>query len=169
MMTTVMLRTALALAVISALVDYQPAKSIEQAPANSQVRSIGELSWLAGDWQTGPGGRAQIEEHWTQPSGGTMIGMGRTLAGGKTVEFEYLRLEERSGEIYYVAHPKARCPGTDFKLTSLTPQAAVFENPQHDFPKRVIYRRNADGSVTASIDGGEGTRQQSFPYLPMKK
>lgn len=169
MTTTGILRTALALAVIGALVDHQPAKGSEQAPTNSPVRSIGELSWLAGDWQTAPGGRTQIEEHWTLPSGGTMIGMGRTLAGGKTVEFEFLRLEERNGDIYYVAHPKARCPGTAFKLTRLTPQAVVFENPQHDFPKRVMYRRNADGSLTASIDGGEGTRQQSFPYLPMKK
>ncbi len=98
-----------------------------------------------------------------------MIGMGRTIAGGKTVEFEYLRLEQRGDGIYYVAHPKARSPGTDFKLTRLSAQEAVFENPQHDFPKRIIYRKNADGSLTASIDGGEGTRSISFAYLPMKK
>ena len=45
-----------------------------------------------------------------------MLGMSRTVAGDKTVEFEYLRIEQRADGIYYVAHPKARCPGTDFKL-----------------------------------------------------
>jgi hypothetical protein len=140
-----------------------------QAPAAESARTIADLAWIAGDWQTAAGGRAQIEEHWTQPAGGTMIGMGRTIGGGKTVEFEYLRLEQRADAIYYVAHPKARSPGTDFKLTRLTAQEAVFENPQHDFPKRIIYRKNADGSLTASIDGGEGTKTVSFAYLPMKK
>ena len=128
----------------------------------------GDLAWMSGDWQTAAGGRAQIEEHWTTPAGGSMIGMGRTIAGDKTVEFEYLRLEQRADAIYYVAHPKARCPGTDFKLTRLSAKEAVFENPQHDFPKRVTYQKNSDGSLTASIDGGEGTKSQKFAYFPMR-
>jgi hypothetical protein len=136
-----------------------------QAPSTA----IADLAWIAGDWQTAAGGRSQVEEHWTQPAGRTMIGMGRTIAGGKTTEFEYLRLEQRADAIYYVAHPKARSPGTDFKLTRVSAQEAVFENPQHDFPKRIIYRKNVDGSLTASIDGGEGTRSIAFAYLPMKK
>jgi hypothetical protein len=123
----------------------------------AQTTSLADISWISGDWQTAPGGRAQIEEHWTTAAGGTMMGMSRTVAGEKTVEFEYLRIEQRADGIYYVAHPKARCPGTDFKLTKASATEAVFENPQHDFPKRVIYRKTADDSLTASIDGGEGT------------
>jgi len=140
-----------------------------QAPASGQTHTIADLGWITGDWQTAPGGRAQIEEHWTKPDGGSMIGMGRTVAGGKTVEFEYLRIEQRVDAIYYVAHPKARCPGTDFKLTRRTAGEAVFENPQHDFPKRIMYRKNPDGSLTASIDGGEGTKSQSFAFVPITK
>ncbi len=169
MILTLILRTAVALIVLGAVAGTQPTMTFSQSPPAGPTRTISELSWLAGDWQTPSGGRTQIEEHWTQPAGGTMIGMGRTQAGGKTIEFEYLRLEARGGEIYYVAHPKARCPGTDFKLTSLSAQAAIFENPQHDFPKRVIYRKNPDGTLTASIDGGEGTKSQSFQYQPIKK
>jgi len=127
-----------------------------------------DLGWIAGSWRTAPGGRVDIEEHWMQPAGGSMLGMSRTVAGDRTVEFEYLRLEQRGAEIFYVAHPKARYPGTDFKLTRLNGQEAVFENPAHDFPKRIIYRKGADGSLTASIDGGEGTRQMKFEYFPMK-
>jgi hypothetical protein len=155
------------LACVFLLVDSDHSKA--QGPAAVPARSLADLSWIAGDWQTAQGGRRQVEEHWTAPAAGTMIGMGRTIAGGKTVEFEYLRLEERAGAIYYVAHPKARSPGTDFKLTRLTGQEAMFENPEHDFPKRILYRKNADGSLTASIDGGDGTRSITFAYLPMKK
>lgn len=134
-----------------------------------QTPTIADLSWISGDWQTAPGGRTQIEEHWTKVAGGSMMGMSRTVAGDKTAEFEYLRIEQRADGVYYVAHPKARCPGTDFKLTRASATEAVFENPQHDFPKRVIYRKSGDDSLTASIDGGEGTRAMSFSFRRMKQ
>jgi len=134
----------------------------------AEIHSIVALSWITGDWQTAPGGRAQIEEHWTKPAGGSMLGMSRTVAGEKTAEFEYLRIEQRDDGIYYVAHPKARCPGTDFKLTRASASEAVFENPQHDFPKRIIYRKTGDDTITASIDGGEGSKAMSFSFQRMK-
>ena len=134
-----------------------------------QTQTIADLSWIAGDWQTAPGGRAQIEEHWTSVAGGSMMGMSRTVAGEKTVEFEYLRIEQRTDGVYYVAHPKARCPSTDFKLTRASATEAVFENPQHDFPKRIIYRKSGDDSLTASIDGGEGTKAMSFAFRRMTR
>ena len=141
----------------------------KQTRATAAAPAISDLVWISGDWQTAAGARAQIEEHWTRPAGDSMIGMSRTVVGDKTVEFEYLRIEQRDDEIYYVAHPKARCPGTDFKLTSLSAQEAVFENPQHDFPKRIIYRKNSDGSLIASIDSGAGTKSRSFAYRPVSK
>ena len=133
----------------------------------TQAPTLADISWISGDWQTASGGRAQIEEHWTPAAGATMMGMSRTVAGEKTVEFEYLRIEQRADGIFYVAHPKARCPGTDFKLTRASASEAVFENPQHDFPKRIIYRKTDDG-LTASIDGGEGTKSMSYAFKRIK-
>ena len=130
---------------------------------------ISDLKWLAGDWQTAPGERSQTDEHWTNAAGGSMLGLSRTVAGGRTYEFEYLRIEQRADGIFYVAHPKARCPGTDFKLTSITTTQAVFENPAHDFPKRITYRKTAEGSLVASVDGGPGSKGFTLTYLPMKK
>lgn len=133
-----------------------------QTPATS----MNDVAWIGGDWQTAPGSK-QIEERWTKVAGGTMMGVSRTVAGDKTVEFEFLRIEQRADGIYYVAQPKGRCPGTDFKLTKASATEAVFENPQHDFPKRIIYRKTADDSLTASIDGGEGTKAMLFTYKKM--
>lgn len=139
-----------------------------QAQAAVQTPTLADLSWMVGDWQTAPGGRAQIEEHWTQAAGGTMIGMGRTVAGDKTVEFEYLRIEQRADGIFYVAHPKGQSPGTDFKLTRASATEVMFENPQHDFPKRIMYRKGADDTLTATVDGGEASKAQTFSYRRMK-
>jgi hypothetical protein len=136
--------------------------------ASSQTPALADLAWIAGAWQMEPGGKRQIEEHWTQAAGATMLGMSRTVAGEKTVEFEYLRIEQRADGIFYVAHPQARCPATDFKLTRASANEAVFENPQHDFPKRIIYRKGADNSLTAIVDGGEGTKATSYAYKRMR-
>jgi len=135
--------------------------------ASTQTSTLADLAWIAGAWQT-ESGRRQTEEHWTQAAGASMMGMSRTVAGDKTVEFEYLRIEQRADGIYYVAHPKARCPGTDFKLTRASATEAIFENPQHDFPKRIIYRKTGDDALTASIDGGEGTKAMTFAYRRAK-
>ena len=131
--------------------------------------TIADLAWMAGDWQTDPTGRAVSEEHWTRPVGGSMIGTSRTLIGDRTASFEFLRIEVRGDAIYYVASPKGRCPATDFKLTRVSGQEAVFENPQHDFPKRIIYRKNSEGGLSAMVDGGEGTKSEKFDFKPITK
>jgi uncharacterized protein DUF6265 len=145
------------------------AKVSTRSRAAVTAPALSELAWMSGAWETGAGGRVQVEEHWTRPAGATMLGMSRTIAGGRTIEFEYLRLEQRANGIFYVAHPKARCPGTDFKLTRLSGQEAIFENPEHDFPRRIIYRKHPDGSLTAIVDGGEGAKSQSFVYSPITR
>lgn len=155
--------------VLTALLTFSTTNLKAQTPATTPPQTISELSWLAGDWQTAAEGRSQTDEHWTYPAGGSMLGLSRTVAGGRTYEFEYLRIEQREDGIYYVAHPKARCPGTDFKMTRLTATEAVFENPAHDFPKRITYRKTAGGSIVASVDAGPGSKAITFTYLPLKK
>jgi hypothetical protein len=142
--------------------------AIEANQSNKPAFKIEDLSWMSGDWETASG-RQQIDEHWSKVAGGSMMGMSRTVAGGKTVSFEYLRIEARGAEIYYVAHPRARNPGTDFKLVRLTGDEAVFENLAHDFPKRLLYRRNRDGTLTARVegDGTEKEKAQEFHYRPI--
>jgi len=165
------LSTAAVLIFVFGVVLVWPSSVSSQATAArpTLTSTISGLAWISGDWQTAVGSRAQIEEHWTQPAGGSMIGMSRTIVGAKTVEFEYLRLEQRGDAIYYVASPKGRCPATEFKLIQLTEREAVFANPAHDFPKRIIYRKGSNDSLLANIDGGEGTKPQSFTYFRLGK
>ena len=126
--------------------------------------SIDSLSWLSGGW-SGSMGKAKIEEYWTPAEGNTMLGVNRTIVDGKTVAFEFLRIEERADGIYYVAHPGARS-GTEFKLTRMTESEAVFENPDHDHPKIIRYRRDGRDSMVAQIEGNPGGKHvvQDFRY-----
>ena len=136
--------------------------------AQSQ-ESLSDLAWLAGGWQ-GTMGKAQIEEHWIQPAGGTMLGVSRTVASGRTVAFEFLRIESRADGTFYVAQPQGR-PPVQFKLTQLAENRAVFENPQHDYPKIIRYSKEVDGSLRAEIEGDEKGKHKKmeFKFQPISK
>ena len=53
----------------------------------AQSFKIEDLAWISGDWETASG-RMQIDEHWTRVAGNSLIGMSRTVGGGKTVFFD---------------------------------------------------------------------------------
>ena len=88
------LACALVSVAISTIFSLGSAASNETASLAVDAK-IEDLAWISGDWETASG-PMQIEEHWTRVAGGSMIGMGRTIAKGKTVFFEYLRIEARA-------------------------------------------------------------------------
>jgi flagellar basal body rod protein FlgF len=94
-----------------------------------------------------------------------MLGMGRTVRGGKTTEYEYLQIRDDSGRLVYDARPSGQAQAI-FPLLTLNGNEVVFENSAHDFPQRVIYRRGADGSVSARIEGTRNGKVSGidFPY-----
>ena len=72
-----------------------------------------------------------------------------------------MRIEARDDGIYYVAQPGGR-PPVDFKLASESASELVFVNPGHaDHLKKVIYRRESDGNLTARIEGENGGKEFS--------
>ena len=117
----------------------------------AQPTRVTDLAWIAGHWQ-GTKGKSQIEEHWLPPSGGAMLAVSRTLVENRMTAFEFLRIEERDDVIYYVAQPQGR-PPTDFRLIRISAREAIFENAQHDFPQRIIYRLEGEDELVARIEG----------------
>jgi hypothetical protein len=125
--------------------------------------SLADIGWLAGDWEMSAGTRC-VEEHWTTPSSNLLVGMSRTVEGGRTTSFEFVRIEARADGIYYVAQPSGR-PPVDFKLASDVASELVFVNPGHaDHLKRIVYRRQADGGLTARIEGEDAGRPFAVDY-----
>jgi hypothetical protein len=130
-----------------------------QAAGNAAPTRItaNDFEFMSGSWQSGSVARV-VEEHWTLPKGGTLLGMSRTVAGGKTSAFEFPRLEETRDGVDYVAQPGGR-PPTRFRCTSVENRKAVFENPQHDFPTKIVYER-VDDELIATVSGPENPREK---------
>ncbi len=94
-----------------------------------------------------------------------MLGMSRTVSGGKTVAFEYLRIvEEVGGWIVLIASPSGQ-ETARFRMVSMSEYDVVFENKEHDFPQRIIYRLVASGKLLGRIEGvvDGAERSADFP------
>ena len=125
--------------------------------------TLHDFAWLAGGWQLTDGARC-VEEHWTQPSSNLLVGTSRTVEGGRTVSFEFLRIEARADGIYYVPQPAGR-PPVDFRLSSDSASELVFVNPGHaDHLKRIVYKRQGENGLTARIEGEDNGRAFAVDY-----
>ena len=141
---------------------YRHAEDIDlPTPAKS---AIGDLAWLAGAWVGTRSSGSSIEERWSPPLGGAMLAVSRTVnTRGRMSAFEFLRIIEREGGLVYIAQPGGIAP-TEFILTELTTTRAVFDNPRHDYPKRIIYQLSADGVLTATVGFMKGGTPGRFEY-----
>ena len=126
-----------------------------------EKKSLKDLSWIAGRWE-GPQDGGTFEEHWLSPVGGVMIGMGRLTKGDKTLFTEFLRIvETKEGAEYRVSiHGQ---PETTFKQTSRSEAEVIFENPTHDFPQKIGYRKVKDG-LLAWIEGNQGGKPEKMEF-----
>jgi Domain of unknown function (DUF6265) len=131
----------------------------------SQPHGAGQLAWLTGCWELNRDGRHIIEQ-WTPPEAGTLLGLSRTVVADKTREYEFMLIREGETGLEYVAKPSGQ-PEATFTATRVSAEEVVFENPQHDFPIRVMYRREKTGGLLAAIEGNRnGTlRRIEYPYV----
>jgi hypothetical protein len=137
------------------------------SPANAQTPGVvGRLAWMSGCWQRTARQGPIIDEQWMTPRGKSMLGMSRTVRGDSLIEYEQLRIGARAGHAVYFAAPSGQTP-TEFTAASVGDTLVVFENPQHDFPQRVIYRKRGADSLIARIEGTTGAtaRGIDFPYV----
>lgn len=142
------------------------ARAQEAASGNPDVDA---LVWLAGCWMGSTAGRL-VEEQWMAPRGGTLLGTSRTVVDDRTTEYEFLQIRQQDDGVFFVARPSGQTE-TAFRLVTLAAalsSEAVFDNPTHDFPQRVIYRLQPDGSLLARIEGAKDGSPLAVD-LPMRR
>jgi hypothetical protein len=71
-------------------------KLAEGAPR--PAATVADLAWLAGRW-IGEGLGGTLDEVWSEPAGGAMVGYFRLVAKGKPVFYEIMTLVEHEGSV----------------------------------------------------------------------
>ena len=119
-----------------------------------QDDELAAFAWLEGEWQRTTR-RGVAIERWRRVRGVGLVGEAVLLPTDADTEVptEALLLVTMGADTFYIARPPENPYPTAFRLVSHADDTAVFENPTHDFPQRIIYRRISDDAMTASIEG----------------
>jgi len=138
---------------------------LSTAAFTSSTAGVDQLGWLKGCWERRTARGAFIQEQWMAPRGGMMMGMARTFVRDTLREYEFVVIREVEGKLRYEAHPSGQAAAT-FPQKSLNDTLVEFEDPAHDYPQRIGYRKVGTDSVIAWIDGTtpQGPRKVEFPY-----
>jgi len=67
----------------------------------------------------------------------------------------------------FIASPSGQNT-TGFALVSVTDHEVIFENPDHDFPQRIIYRLLSDEDLLGRIEGTINGTARAIDF-PLKK
>lgn len=132
--------------------------------AQSAADPVQSLQWMAGCWEQRAGERVATEM-WMPPAGGMMVGASRTVSRGAARAYEHLRLHASDGRLVYTALPSGQkeTAFTSAVLGASPTDSITFENPAHDFPTRITYRRVGSDSLVARVEGpGQGGAMRGF-------
>jgi len=133
-----------------------------------------ELDKLLGVWKTEKK-NGFLYESWQKISDSEFQGKSFKIVGADTVVLERVRLAQDQGlSIVYAVRVDGENSGQEtlFYLKKVTGGDYIFENLQHDFPKRIVYTIPKRDTLHAYIEGEiEGKNQRSdYNYVraPLK-
>lgn len=134
------------------------------ASAQDRPHSMEQLRWISGCWENRSETRLS-QEYWLPPVGDAMLGVNRLVRDGKLRFYEFLRIRQIGDSILYIVKPSGQKEAS-FTLIEVSDSLAVFENPEHDFPQRIVYQLNGDGTLAARIEGMQNGKErvENFPY-----
>jgi len=120
--------------------------------------------FLQGTWKIE---NKETYEHWDKLNNTSLKGFSYKMANGQQVITEYLDIYLLENEIIYTATVLKQNggKGINFTLTQ-TDNTYVFENPTHDFPKKIIYQKLSDTELLVTISDG---KQKTFSYKMNKQ
>jgi hypothetical protein len=108
------------------------------------------ISLLSGYWLSCSEG-VEISETWSDLRSGMLLGTSITVKRSGKLSWESARIAPSDEGYVFFANPSGQAP-TRFRLKSADSDELVFENLEHDFPQRLIYRRDKD-MLHARIEG----------------
>lgn len=145
----------------------------EEEQAGESFPAFEKLIWLEGTWVARPSPGEENRdsnlvtvESWQRIDARTLEGHSYTIKQGDTVFTEKLRLEQNEKGIFYIATVPHNPGPVYFKLIRIEEDEAVFENPAHDFPNRIIYRRERGevDTLHARIEGVRKGRESAVDF-----
>lgn len=121
-------------------------------------KALADLQQLVGEWRTETDKKGKYTTKiWLKDSVG-FAGTGMEIKKEKTIGEESLRIFIREGTLYYSANVRSQNKEAwiDFAMTEHTENTWMFENPVHDFPRKIRYTLKDENSLIVNVSGRDG-------------
>jgi hypothetical protein len=131
------------------------------ATTGRTIAQIALPTFLEGTWKME---NRDLYEHWDILGDGSMRGYSYRIMNGEEVTTEYLEISLRGEQVVYTAIVPGQNEGKpiDFILHQPDSHTYSFENPGHDFPRKIVYQKRSDSEIYVQVsDGG----QRGFAYV----
>lgn len=114
-----------------------------------------QLKQLEGCWQRTGTSVPEFEE-WKIRDSFSMVGRMYKVKEGDTLVSEEILLIKKQQQVFYQAKTfnQPEQERVSFRLTGYQNGSYFFENPKHDFPRRIVYSFKGLDSLHAWIDAG---------------
>ena len=132
----------------------------------SPKASLADASWISGYWK-GHAMGGQIEEIWSAPMGGSMMGSFKLVEDDKVVFYELETITETNGTLLLqIKHFNADLTGweekdksVDFKLVKVTPDKLFFDD--------LTFEKLGDNemNIYVVIEDKDGAEEVKFNYV----
>ena len=113
--------------------------------------SLSELGWLVGTWVYDDG-TFNSKHVWMPAKGQVMLATQRDRRDGRTRHVEFIQLREAADGVVFHVYPIGQQP-SDFHLVWADQRRVVFENPDHDFPQRILYWIENGKTLVSRVEG----------------
>ena len=138
------------------------------ASITSSAQKIDQMKWVVGTWKINAGTNIIIEE-WKVSNDTTIAGKSYFIKNGTdTIPQETIEIAFRNGDWHYIPTVKNQnnAQPVPFKVIFLRGMEFISENPAHDFPQRIAYRR-IKNQLFASIEGKRNGKysKQNFDFI----
>lgn len=122
---------------------------------------LAEMGWLAGTWSGDMWG-GRFEAHYSTPEGGRILSHSRLFVEGAERYYEFEVFEPGAELVRLTPYPRGKA-ADGFTLSEHDPVArkAVFENPEKDYPTRIVYQRVADDELVITLSDPHGGSEKT--------
>lgn len=133
-----------------------PATSSASTPSSSPAPQIADLAFLAGDWE-GPMWGGGFHAYYCTPEGGRVMSYNTLRKDGRIAYHEFEVFEPEGDKVIFRPFPAGK-PADTLTLVECDrkQRKAVCENPQKDFPTRIVYHRVAEDRLVITLSDPHG-------------
>lgn len=138
--------------------------SCSNGDKSAEAKAMRNLYWVEGEWKGRVKG-GMMFERWVMEEDSSMTGFSCIISHSDTVFREYMKIEERDGDIFYVVNVRHNDGPVAFKFIECTSKGCIFENLEHDYPTRIVYANTIGDMLLARIEGMRGNRPDTSRFF----